>query len=215
MRYCLNTINHTGFGACDTSSYKIFLKTDLYVEPFETNVLHELYHLCQHEEGFPTTGMLVNDITRHDQYYFKGLGSAVTSSLYDLDVYKRLMLDGYDSSYFHKSRYKSLKGELSKATPFECKDKYDFAYWSANCVTLLCAPKRDEFLLSKLRQGNSRLYYSAYSLYLMFCENGYSDAKSCFISIAEAFRILDIWDVEEVQYKGNLFHSYDDAICFS
>lgn len=210
----MSEINQTGFGACDTANYKIYLKEDLYGVPFETNVLHELYHLCQHEEGFPTTLTLVNNITRNEQHYFNGLGSAVTSSLYDLDVYRRLMMNDYDSSYFHKYRFKKLKDELSAPTPFNCNDKYDFAYWSANCVTLLCAPQKNDFVLSQLKKVNSRLYYSAYSLYLMFCEKGYTDARSSLVCIAEAFKALDIWDVQDIQYKGQIFHSYDEVVSF-
>lgn len=204
----ISEINQTGFGACNLTNYIVYLRTDLYGEPFETNVLHELYHLCQYEEGFPVTSTLFNCITRNDKNYFSGLGSAITSSLYDLDVYRRLMLNKYDSSYFHKSRYKRLKAELSSAAPFNCSDKYDFAYWSANCITLLCAPHKDEYLLSQLRKENSKLYYSANSLYLMFCEKGYTDARSCLVCIAEAFKALDIWDIQQIQYNGSIFGSY-------
>lgn len=102
--YDISDIGRDSFGSVDISEksnhYKIYTKTNLFREVFETNIIHEMYYIVQIEEGFPYTATLKNDLTCKDIVFYENIGSAVISALLDLDVYKRLCKDGYNSEFF-------------------------------------------------------------------------------------------------------------------
>lgn len=123
----------SSYGQCDAwqpDTYYIYCKESLLSAEkknqiniaFETNLLHELYHLCQIEEGFPYTRTRCTSVTVTNQNYYDNLGSLFVSSILDLNVDFRLKQNGYTSSYFYNQRIIRAEKIIRKGHVYEGDD---------------------------------------------------------------------------------------------
>ena len=109
VHYCYLNNELSNFGAADYFSnpnfYTVYSQKGLHGHNFVNNILHELFHLCQIEEGYPTSSTKNTLITIGEQQYFNSIGTLSASVILDLDVNERLLSVGYDSKYFFDYRY--------------------------------------------------------------------------------------------------------------
>lgn len=121
------------YGQCDPwqpDAYYIFCKESLLSTArknqvnvaFETNLLHELSHLCQIEEGFPHTRTRSTPVTVANQSYYDSLGALFASTILDLNVDFRLKQNNYTSSYFYSQRIIQAEKIARKGHVYEGHD---------------------------------------------------------------------------------------------
>lgn len=81
--------------------YKVWLRVDITDELFETNLLHELNHITQVEEGYPIVcNKNSADFLSSSRDFIEELGAHLDSAVLDIDVQKRLLACGYENCEF-------------------------------------------------------------------------------------------------------------------
>lgn len=93
------------FGSVDAYGvdgvYKVWLRTDIPDKLFETNLLHELSHITQAEEGYPIVcNKNSADFRSSNRDFIEELGAHLGSAVLDIDVQKRLLVCGYENREF-------------------------------------------------------------------------------------------------------------------
>lgn len=112
----LNSQGARRYGALDFShndAYYVYLSTDLHSEPFEVNMLHELHHIQQIEQGFPTVNS--NNPERfnsQNKSYYRLIGAHLQSVVLDLDVWNWLTQREMNIRFFTKNYIKEAKNTL-------------------------------------------------------------------------------------------------------
>lgn len=206
--------NLSYFGAADYSksdAYYIYLDESLYGEPFETNLLHELFHICQVEENYPTTSTKNNNITLPDLPFFNDLGSKISSSILDLDVEIRLNQNGYNSKYFINHRYKRIKILVKQ---FNISDKYDYASIQSQLVlfALMADETKLNLIKSILKTENidllNDLNLICDELSKLISSENYSALKSINYLITK----FDLWDILLINFNNQVLKSEDECL---
>lgn len=117
------------FGSVDTFSfgpYKVWLREDLPDDIFETNMFHELHHIWQIENSFPTICNKDTALMRSDERpFFEELGSHL-SIILDFEVNAWLDSLDFSSKYFFDMRYLGLM-DNKDYNYNHLDDKYNFA----------------------------------------------------------------------------------------
>ena len=81
--------------------YKVWLRADITDELFETNLLHELTHISQVEEGYPIVcNKNSADLHSSNRDFIEELGAHLGSAVLDIDVQRRLLACGYEDCEF-------------------------------------------------------------------------------------------------------------------
>lgn len=178
--------------------------------PFETNILHELFHLCQIEDGFPHTGTKIISQISTDPLLDQ-LGEIVCSSILDLDVDARLKKHGYTSVYFYKDRIQNAKQVLP-----ECLTnlaKIDFIRYACmlTCLNLAYSGESMNDLLDMLKIQNISLYSCVQELSSKIAQIGYTDTESAFRSLVLLFDSFNLWSTHDIIFRDTVFSSLSDA----
>ena len=93
----------------ENGRYTVWLNSTLPQKPFEADLLHELFHIVQIQNGFPSVHNKGNrDFYSHDQAIIQEIGSHLASSILDLGVNQWLETIGYDYSFFTSHNYTFL-----------------------------------------------------------------------------------------------------------
>ena len=93
--------------------------------PFETNILHELSHCCQIEDGFPTVRTHNYTPENPNAEISFSLGNAIGSSILDLNVDYRLKQLGYTSEYFYDRRVAHAVKEARRGNEYKEAGLYE------------------------------------------------------------------------------------------
>lgn len=81
--------------------YKVWSRVDIPGEMFETNILHELTHISQVEEGYPIVcNKNSADLHSSNRDFIEELGAHLGSAVLDIDVQRRLLACGYENCEF-------------------------------------------------------------------------------------------------------------------
>ncbi len=206
--------NSHGFGCADftaSPNWIVYSVTYLPQESFEANVLHELYHLCQITEGFPTTSTKQQlQLDEHDQNFLNRLGRTISSVILDLDVCDRISGFGLSSEYFFNARYKRLMSyELTeKITRRDSKVSMSIILagivlqnqrWQANEV------------FRRFQSTNPQVVQRAKKLASRIKKCEYNTPEGCFRCLATVYDYLDIWDWQQIHYQGLTFDSSEEV----
>lgn len=178
--------------------------------PFETNILHELFHLCQIEDDFPHTGTIITPQASPDPILDK-LGELVCSSILDLGVDARLKEHEYTSAYFYKDRIRTAKQILP-----ECLarlTKIDFIQYACMlvCLNLAYDGESMDDLLSIVKAQNIGLASCVQELSTEIAKIGYTDAESAFRSLVLLFDAFNLWSTHNIIFHGTFFPSLSDV----
>lgn len=172
--------------------------------PFETNLLHELSHLCQIEEGFPYTCTKVTPETAHNSVYYDGLGSTILSTIMDLDVDCRLKRFGFDSRYFYGQRVIQFQKQLRQKIIYEKLGETEFARYAMMVTGLRVAfedPKMNQ-VLSLLNTDNLTLLNCTNELTYCIKQIGYDSAEGAFRCLVFAFSAFNLFSTHLIVYRG-------------
>lgn len=214
-----DTSKTSSFGQCDPwppEAYYVFSKQALFNIakknqvniPFETNILHELIHLCQIERNFPHTGTQTNLITLANTALYHELGSNIASSILDLNVDFHLKQLGYTSEYFYKNRIIRADkigrkiGELSEI---------DFVCYACllMCLNISYAGPEMDNLLKLYKEKVPNLFFCVKEISSEISNIGYQDAESCFRSLVFLFDALNLWRTHQIYYRGAVYNSLE------
>lgn len=210
----LNSQGARRYGALDFShndAYYVYLSTDLHSEPFEVNMLHELHHIQQIEQGFPTVNS--NNPERfnsQNKSYYRLIGAHLQSVVLDLDVWNWLTQREMNIRFFTKNYIKEAK----KYTNQQISLSNRFATAKYVCEMLLpfshatdlqrnTILKEAKFNLDALQHAN-RLSQQIKNI-------GYDTpikAAHCMALLLDEF---NIWDTYCISY-GN--HAYRSSVKF-
>lgn len=179
--------------------------------PFETNILHELMHLCQIEEGFPHTATIHTPQTLSDIDAYDNLGAMIVSSILDLNVDYRLKAYGYNSKYFYDHRINRAFKTIRRK--FTCDDDISFVYYALmlSFLDIVCGRDVMTRLLQEYRQKNQGLFNCVTTLSPEISAIGYNDAESSFRSLAFLFDTFNLWVTHELTYQNTTYHSTDEV----
>nr|DAQ76835.1 MAG TPA: hypothetical protein [Caudoviricetes sp.] len=177
-------------------------KSNMVNIPFETNIIHELSHLCQIEEGFPYTSTLSNSITNRNIESYNILGSVVVSLILDLNVDYRLKNNGYTSEYFYKERLRKAKKAAKEWGAIT--NSYDFVFMAFQLVGIRLLSPREEALgaLNLYKDANPGLVNCVEELSSKINEIGYNDASSAFECLVYIFNKINLWSTFSIFYKN-------------
>lgn len=109
-------------GRVDTSGrngcYTVWLNNTLPRRPYETDLLHELRHIVQIQNGFPTVYNKGNsDFHSPDRAFVEEVGAHLGSVVLDVEVNKWLKDIGYDYSFFTLNNYTVLLNQADADYP--------------------------------------------------------------------------------------------------
>ena len=188
----------TSFGCSDFSSnpnkYLVYLSTALNDKDFETNLLHELFHIIQYQNNIPFSLCKKNNITASNNNYFLALQVELNSTILDLDVVACLDKLGYNSSYFTNSRYEKILN-----IPLTCKfkDKYDLAHLSVQLVLffLTCSDKQYKSCVSFINSNFENAATPAVELSKTILKIGFETNIQQLLCICELINYLNLWDI--------------------
>lgn len=198
-----------GFGAADYFSdprnYLIYLSTTLDGEAFETNILHELFHIVQIESGFPVTGTQNNFITASDPAFFDDLGRRIQVTILDLDVNSNLVLNGYSSDYFINSRFESLKSILGAHYNFT--DKYNLAHFIVQFILFLQLASKEQinYICPLLDAKYNNITHKAKEISNDISSIGFNTPLTVAKCFCYLFTSLDLWDIQLFIYNNTPF----------
>lgn len=202
------------YGHCnpfEPDAYRIFCKESLLNItkadqpniPFETNILHELFHICQMEEGFPSTFTYAG---RDD-----GLGSLIVSSILDIDVDHRLLQFGFDSSYFHSARMKHARKVALKNQVYT--DPLEFVQMAVSLSSMMCRCPEPEISSIVMLYGrkNAALINCIFTIAKDLKEIGCSSPESAFRSLVYLFDAFSIWNNQMIVFQGKQYRSLSEV----
>lgn len=209
--------NPIGFGQADwttSPNWTVRSVTDLPQPYFEANLLHELYHLCQIFEGYPTTQTkTLSDLSSQEQEQLDNSGRALTSMILDLDVCDRIHRFGLNSDYFFNLRYNQAKSisfeNIDWPRSIDVRFTVNLAgiilqneKWQSNEILRLC------------RQQNKRLAQRAEGLSKRIKRIGHSSPLECFQCLIEGYDYLDLWGHQMIEFQNPCFYSREQVNTF-
>ncbi len=211
----------SSYGQCDAwqpDAYYIYCKESLLSAAkknqiniaFETNLLHELYHLCQIEEGFPYTRTRCTSVTVTNQNYYDNLGSLFVSSILDLNVDFRLKQNSYTSSYFYSQRIIRAEKIIRKGHVYEGDD-----FLSAALMLMFLKLAADPISVNQLLQlylpKNQSLVVCCLSAAEAISQVGYNDPESAFGSLACLFGTFNLFSTHSIIFRGKEYTDFASA----
>ncbi len=213
----LSANNAIGFGRADYTTsphWTIYSLVDLPPRAFEANILHELYHLCQLVEKFPTTSTRIKpNATSIENNEFGQAGSVYASVILDLDVCDRLSKFGLSSEYFFDSRYKQA---MSCQIKSEITDRCYFVATAMRIAGIILQNNKIQVqnVLAHFKSKNPRLVHCAKSLANKIKKVDYHTPDGCLQSLSITYDLLDIWDWQFINYKDSSFTSSEQVHTF-
>ena len=179
--------------------------------PFETNIIHELSHLCQIEENFPHTATMYNQTTEQNIGYYDQLGSLFVSSILDMNVDSRLKQLGYTSEYFYKHRINRAQKIARKNE--EYKEHITFIGMAIPlvCLNVLYPGSDMEGLLRQYQAKNPGLINCVRVLSSGIQEIGYDTSDGAFRSLVFLFSAFNLFSTHEIVYNGKEYRSLDSV----
>lgn len=177
---------------------------------FETNLLHELFHLCQIEEGFPYTRTLCTPVTVTNQSYNNNLGSLFASTVLDLNVDFRLKQNNYTSSYFYSQRIMRAEKIIRKGHVYE-GDDFLSAALMLMFLKLAADPKSINQLLRLYLPENQSLVVCCLSVAEAISQIGYNDPESAFESLACLFGTFNLFATHYIIFRGKEYTDFVSA----
>lgn len=215
------------YGQCDAwqnDAYYVYSKEALFNAarkkqiniPFETNLLHELSHLCQMEEGFPHTGTVHNATTAHDPDFFNSVGSVIASSILDLNVDFRLKEMGYTSEYFYQNRIIRAEKIFTRMKKGERLQAISFVTYACmlTCLNLVYQGPDLERVMNLCQEKVPGLYECVAYLSRNIGQIGFNDSFSAFKSLVFLFSGFNLWNTHTITYNGQGFNSLDAVLAF-
>lgn len=210
----IDDINIGGFGAADywaNGCYTIYLKTDLPKEAFETNLLHELFHIQQMEEGYPNLRNYSNskDI---EQEYIDDFGRRLQVCILDIDVERRLNLNGYYSSYFIKQRYKTIKTINKNKYSFD--DNFDRQHFTIQFALFvsLASNSQKEFAIPYINSQFPGLTDDAVEISKKILDIGFDNPLRCIKCFSFLLNHFDIWKYHIIQIGEYIINNPSDLL---
>ncbi len=200
--------NQYGFGYSNPYSkpMEVASITSLPQPAFEANLLHELYHLCQYVEKFPTTSTkIVPQLSSKDQAFLDVLGSVSASMVLDLDVCDRISALGLSSGYFFDIRYKNaMSYNYGIITD---RDSVASMIIRLAGIILQNSKWQSKNVLEHYQSKNPYIVQRAKSLATKIKKHDHSTPEGCFKCLAVMYEFLDIWDWQIIQFHGQQFFS--------
>lgn len=212
-----DTSKTLSFGQCDYTqpdAYYVYSKQSLFNItkanqvniPFETNILHELLHLCQIEEGFPYTGTV--NLAASDGI---DLGSTFASVILDLNVDVRLKDLGYSSEYFYKNRLIHARKEAMKGRAYDSPVSFVSIAVSLIGEQILYPVKETDEVLLEYAKKNPGLINCVKTVSSGIRQIGYSDAEKTFRSLVYLFSAFELFSTHAITYRGKTYLNLDDV----
>ena len=136
-----------GFGAVyhdNPEMYEVYVSSLLEGEAFETNIICELLHIKEAENGFPTSGIKNSETVLKEKNvaFFQYLNHSLQSAVLDINVFSQLVNMGYDTSFFTNHKLKLIK-EVSPEINME--DKYNQASFALQFILFALTAKNEEY----------------------------------------------------------------------
>lgn len=180
--------------------------------PFETNLLHELFHLCQIEENYPCTGTLQTPQTLENLDFYDSMGSLFSSSILDLNVDLRLKQLGYTSSYFYTQRI--IQADKIARRGHVCTDALDFVRFAVQlmCLNLSYPNESMQDLLQLYLIKNPGLVQCVQELSQGISKIGFHNAEECFRSLVFLFSAFNLWATHVIYFQEKMYDSLD-SVC--
>ena len=209
--------NSIGFGRTDYTTsphWTVYSILELPPRVFEANILHELYHLCQVVESFPTTSTRNKpNATLSEKDNFNRLGSLYASVILDLDVCDRISDFGLSSEYFFDIRYKQA---MSYHIDYEIVDRCDFISMAMRLAGMILQNNRiqSKNVLDHYKAKNPRLINCAKSLANKIKKIDYHTPVGCLQAISAVYDYLQVWDWQFITYSGQNFTSSEQVHTF-
>ena len=191
---------------CKESLLQVTRKKEINI-PFETNLLHELMHLQQIEEGYPHTATLRTAVTAQDPVFWDAMGTLVYSVVMDLNVEYRLNQLGYTSAYFHEQN--CIRAEKDARHGYIFRDEIQFVRMALQLMGLYltCPRERMEKVLSIYSKKNQSLVNCVITISEEISEIGYSDAETTFRSLVFLFSAFNLWRSHQISFRGKDYRS--------
>ncbi len=191
------------YGAVENKQeqYIVYLSSDLFGEPFETNVAHEFTHCLQLFEGYPLTITPNTEEKWHVTY-----GEEVGSLVCDMDVLHRLDKAGFKSNFFHKIKHKKLKNKALEVANKNYQIDLALYYLAAIRLpyTILSMPEQSTaFLLSLWQKIYPEVVTAAKTISNIICESGFNTPEKATQSICLINSHLKTWDFCHVYDRIN------------
>lgn len=211
----------TVYGQCDPwqpDAYYVYCKESLLNTAkknqvniaYETNLLHELSHLCQIEEGFPHTCTRNTPVTMANKSHYDNLGALFVSSILDLNVDFRLKQNGYASKYFYTQRIIRAEKIARKGHVYKGLDFLEAALMLM-LLKLTAAPASVNQLLHLLSDKNQGLVICCTSLAEAISQIGYNDPKSAFRSLACLFGTFNLFETHSIIFCDKEYTDFSSA----
>lgn len=208
--------NSHGFGYCNwfAKPDKIVASvTSLPQLAFEANLLHESYHLCQHHENFPMTSTKrQKNISAHDQDFLDRIGTVSSSLVLDLDVCDRIDNFGLNSAYFFDIRYRqAMSFHFEQLTRRD--DQVSMVLRIAGVI--LQNSRRQSMEVCQHYQAKNRyIVQKAKGLARIIQRIDHNSPEGCFKCLTAMYDYLNIWDWQEIFFRGQVFRDSQAANTF-
>lgn len=175
--------------------------THLPQNAFEANLLHELYHLCQHYENFPMTSTKrQTNISRNDEDFLNRIGSMSASLILDLDVCDRIENFGLSSGYFFDVRYRqAMSYHFDQLTR---RDDQVSMILRVTGIILQCSKRQAQEVCQHYQGKNKYIVRKASSLAKKVMGLDHNSPEGCFKCLTVMYDYLNIWDWQEINYSG-------------
>lgn len=213
------------YGQCDPwqkDAYYVYSKEALFNSakknqiniPFETNLLHELSHLRQIEEGFPHTSTQENARTAQDPAFYDKFGATFVSSILDLNVDFRLKEMGYNSEYFYQNRIIRAEKTFAKMRKGEFPHETTFLTYACmlTCLQLTYAGAEMDHLMGICQEKIPGLSACVDYLSTNIKRIGYVDGFSTFKDLVFLFETFNLWISHSIIYRGWEFTSMAEVL---
>ena len=181
---------------------------------FEANLLHELYHLCQVVECFPTTETKVQpNINQHDQSFLDGVGSVIVSLILDLDVCDRIDSFGLNSNYFFDKRYNQAMSFHLDETLDPKKHKDSFVSMTVRIAGIILQNKRwqSNNVFKHFQPKNPLIVQKAKRLANKIKKCDHNTSFGCLECLITIYDYLDIWDWQLIHFQNNELATSEQA----
>lgn len=177
---------------------------------FETNILHELFHLCQIEEGFPYTCTRTTPATVANKIYYDNLGSLFASTILDLNVDFRLKQNSYTSSYFYSQRIMRAEKIIRKGHIYEGDDFLRTALMLM-FLKLVADQASVDRLLKLYLPNNQSLVVCCLNIAEVVSGIGYNSPESAFQSLACLFGTFNLFSTHSIIFRGKEYIDFSSA----
>jgi len=209
--------NPIGFGRADFTAYPewiVYSIKDLPQKYFEANLLHELYHLCQVVECFPTTKTKKQpNLNQHDQSFLDGLGGFISSLILDLDVCDRIDSFGLNSNYFFDKRYNQAMSFPLDETLDPKKHKDSFISMTVRIAGIILQNKRwqSDNVVKHFQSKNPLIVQKAKRLANKIKKCDHNTPLGCLECLITIYDYLDIWSWQLIHFQDNELATSEQA----